>query len=371
MKTFLRFLLICVNILVPLALLAATFFPFIDPHGFWPAGFAGLTFPVFFLLNLLLLPLWIILRKKYWLLPVLALLFSADAVLRTWAIHPFRENKMDKTYGSKEFTVMTYNTSNMGLLYYKDVKPVRSNVYNTVVYAQADILCLQEFYTNDWKEQSNNIDSIRMKAGYEHYYFTNDKTHWDTWHYGIALFSHHPILNATTIPCGYSSNGSGSSFLQADLLVNQDTIRVITVQLASYMFTRAEFREMYNFKQGMVEHKEDIKNLARKMKMTFTRRSDQARQLRALITASPYPLIVCGDFNDTPVSYTYQTVAAPLQDAFLRCGSGWGRTMSYMSPSLRIDYILPSKQFEIEACDAIRVADSEHFPVIARLLLKK
>ncbi|SHM34625.1 Metal-dependent hydrolase, endonuclease/exonuclease/phosphatase family [Chitinophaga jiangningensis] len=362
MKTFLRWSLLTINMMLPLALLASTFLPYISPGTFWPTGFAGLTFPGFLIINLLLIPVWILLRKKYWLLPVTAILLSAGAVFRTWAIHPFHENTLEKASGSKEFTVMTYNASNMGLQSYTENKAIRSNVYNTVVFGQADILCMQEFYTNEHPELSHNIDSIRIKAGYEYYYFTKDMVYWDTWHYGIVLFSHHPVLQASSIPCGASAVGSGSSFLQADLLVYGDTIRVITGQLASYMLTGQDFQALKDF---------HFRGLAYKMRQTFTWRAQQARQLAGLIAASPYPVIVCGDFNDVPVSYTYQTVAATLQDAFLKTGNGWGRTLSYLSPSLRIDYILASRQFRVHGCEAMRVADSEHFPVISRLSLKK
>ncbi|MBV8254564.1 MAG: endonuclease/exonuclease/phosphatase family protein [Chitinophaga sp.] len=362
MKTLLRIILLTGNILLSAALLASIFLPYLNPASFWPAGFAGLTFPFLFIINLVLLPVWLLLRKKYWLLPIIAIVLSVGALIKTWAFHPFHENSLEKTTGSKEFTVMTYNTSNMGLKYFTEEKAIRSNVYNTIVFGQADILCLQEFYTNDKPDYTHNIDSIRIKAGYEYHYFTKDKIHWDTWYYGIALFSHHPILKATTIPCGVSTNGSGSSFLQADLLVNGDTVRVITLQLVSYMLNGGDLKGAKDL---------HIRPLVHKMKQTFTHRAAQAAQLAGLIQESPFPIIVCGDFNDVPVSYTYRKVAADLQDAYLKTGNGLGRTMSYISPTLRIDYIMASKQLQVLGCQAMRVADSEHFPVIARLSLKK
>ncbi|RAJ85591.1 endonuclease/exonuclease/phosphatase family metal-dependent hydrolase [Chitinophaga dinghuensis] len=362
MNTFLRSFLLILNILLAVALLASNFLPYIDPASFWPAGFAGLTFPFLLVINLVFLPVWLLFRKKYWLLPLVAIVLSVSAIVKTWAFHPFNENSLEKSADSKEFTVMTYNTSNMGLKYFTEEKAIRSNVYNTIVFGQADILCLQEFYTNDRPDYTHNIDSIRNKAGYEYHYFTKDKTHWDTWYYGIALFSHHPILKATAIPCGVSTNGSGSSFLQADLLVHGDTIRVITLQLVSYMLNGGDMSAAKDL---------HFRPLIHKMKQTFTHRSAQAAQLAGLIQESPFPVIVCGDFNDVPVSYTYRKISSGLQDAFSRAGNGLGRTMSYISPTLRIDYILASKQLQVLGCQTMRVADSEHFPVIARLSLKK
>lgn len=107
------------------------------------------------------------------------------------------------------------------------------------------------------------------------------------------------------------------------------------------------------------------------MKGTFAKRSAQSLQLHDLVAASPYPVIVCGDFNDTPVSFTYRTISTDLRDAFLAKQAGWGRTLSYLSPSLRIDYILPHKDFQIHAFKTLYPSPSEHFPLVARLSLKK
>ncbi|WP_143308455.1 endonuclease/exonuclease/phosphatase family protein [Chitinophaga vietnamensis] len=371
MLVFIRSLFLWSNVLLALLLSASAFLTFLNPGQYWIAGFAGMFFPPLFLLALLFIPLWVLYKKKYYLISLAATLLCAGPALHTWGIHFFQRNDVQQKADSSQFTLMTYNTSSMGLLHYQDVAPVRNQVYAAVRAASPDVLCLQEFYTNDNPALANNIDSIRLAGDYPWHYFTCDKSHWDTWHYGIILFSRYPVVKAEKVACGFSAAGSGSSFLLADLRIGADTIRVISGQLTSYMFTRSDFKELYTLRRQGITDTGGFTALLMKMRHTFSQRAAQARQLAALATASPYPVIVCGDFNDTPVSFTYRTVSAHLQDAFLQRCAGWGRTLSYLSPTLRIDYILPQERFYVHACQVLKVPRSEHFPVMARLSLKK
>jgi len=74
-------------------------------------------------------------------------------------------------------------------------------------------------------------------------------------------------------------------------------------------------------------------------------------------------VIVCGDFNDTPVSYAYRKVRGNLKDAFIE--SGWGTSNTYNGelPSFRIDYILCDHKFTAQNYHRDRVYYSDHFPI--------
>lgn len=347
--------------LLVIAVLTSAYLPLLNPGSFWISGFAALAFPVIFLVCLFTWPLWWLRRrnKKYFIYIGMAMLFCIRPALRTWALHFSPKEDLTKEAGSKDFTLMTYNSSSMGLQAYKVNQELRSAIFQQVAAASPDILCLQEFYTNDKPEMSHNIDTLKLIGQYPYHYFTHDQLSWNTWHFGIALFSRYPVAAATTIPCDSLAQGSGRSFLQADVVILQDTVRVFSVQFTSYMLTRDELRGR------------QFLSMAGKMKATFRRRASQVKQLASLVAASPYPVIVAGDFNDTPASYSYRHVAAGLQDAFLATGLGWGRTLSYLSPTLRIDYILPDERFSIKGCRVLKMPQSEHFPVISRLSLKK
>ncbi|WP_291916232.1 endonuclease/exonuclease/phosphatase family protein [Chitinophaga sp.] len=344
-------------------LLLSAYLPYLNPGKYWITGFSGFFFPLLFPVSLLLIPvLWWLKYKKLWWLCGIAVLCCIPAALTTWGVHIFPNNNIAKHPNSQEFTLMTYNTSSMGLMAYKTDKDKAAAIYNVVLKNSPDILCMQEFYSNDKPDLEHHIDSLMQAGHYTYHYFTCDKTGWNTWHYGIALFSRFPIATAQAIPCGESKAGSGSTFLQADLVVQSDTIRVFSVQLTSYMFKGDDYENM---------KAPGSSGLIHKMRATFRKRASQAEQLAALIAKSPYPTIVCGDFNDTPVSYTYRTVSRNLQDVFLETGRGWGRTLSFLSPSLRIDYILAQRLFRIHGGQVLPTHPSEHFPVMACLSLKK
>lgn len=356
LKSFIPRLLFWCHCIFLAALLLSVWLPFLSPAAWWPSGFAGLLFPLFFCINLLFIPVWIIYKKRYYWLSIAGLLLSYKAVMVSFAAHWPRQFSATPP-PAPGFTLMTFNTSSMGLKGYEQDEELRISIYHTLKEASPDILCLQEFYTNDNPKFPDNIQYISQKLGYPHHYFTADKIHWDTWRYGIALFSRYPVIRADKIPCGHSAAGSGSSILQADVLVHGDTIRVLTAQLRSYMLNAS----------GGVH---GMRSLLHKMRSTFSERAHQAGQLQSLASASPYPVIVCGDFNDIPVSYTYYTLTSSLQDAFLYKGSGIGRTLSFLSPTLRIDYILTHPHFNVQGYHTFGNALFEHFPVMASLALK-
>jgi len=364
-------ILLCCNCLLIAALLISVWLPYLSPQLWWPSGFAGLLFPVLLCLNLLFIPVWLLYRKKYYWLPIAATLFSYKAILVSFSLHLSQE-PVTGLRPASQFTVMTFNTSSMGVKGYKLDKELHASIIHTLKEASPDLLCLQEFYTNDDPKLTNNISAIQQNLGYPHYYFTADKTHWNTWHYGIILFSRYPVIHTRKIPCGYSEAGSGSSILEADVLINSDTVRIYTAQLRSYMFNPAELSQINAIKSLDGNHAQlpAARALAYKMRHTFTTRARQAQLLHGLTTESPYPVIVCGDMNDTPVSYTYYIVSQQLQDAFLEKGSGIGRTLSFLSPTLRIDYILAHSQFNIHGYRTFTNASFEHFPVMASFSLK-
>ncbi|HEU4554297.1 MAG TPA: endonuclease/exonuclease/phosphatase family protein [Chitinophaga sp.] len=366
-------LLLCINCLLNVGLLTSAWLPHLSPHQWWPSGFVGLLFPPLLAANLVFIPFWIICKKWYYWLSAGTVILSYNAVLVSFSLHWPQQWALERPQPPR-FTVMTFNTSSMGLKGYKLDEEMHTSIFRTVREASPDILCLQEFYTNDDPNLTNNIAGIQHHLGYPHYFFTSDKTQWNTWHYGIVVFSRYPVLHARKIPCGYYSEaGSGSSILEADMLIYGDTVRVYTAQLRSYMFNPAELAQLQAIKKLDGNHTRfsGARGLVYKMRHTFTARAHQAELLHKLAKESPYPAIVCGDMNDTPVSYTYYTVSRQMQDAFLEKGSGIGRTLSFLSPTLRIDYILAQSYFNIHSYQTFRNATFEHFPVMASFSLKK
>ena len=91
---------------------------------------------------------------------------------------------------------------------------------------------------------------------------------------------------------------------------------------------------------------EEVKDISDRLRLAYIKRARQVDELNAYIRQSPYPVLVCGDFNDTPVSYTYHTIRGDLTDAFRSAGKGIGNTYRGKFPSFRIDYIFHSPEFQ-------------------------
>jgi len=114
---------------------------------------------------------------------------------------------------------------------------------------------------------------------------------------------------------------------------------------------------------------EASRSIIKKLKTAYAARGDQADLVRQQLDQSPYPAIVCGDFNDVPNSYTYFRIRGDRQDAYSTRGFGIGRTYVHISPTLRIDYIMTSRDFNILQCSKFPLPYSDHHPVITDIQL--
>jgi endonuclease/exonuclease/phosphatase family metal-dependent hydrolase len=107
----------------------------------------------------------------------------------------------------------------------------------------------------------------------------------------------------------------------------------------------------------------------KKFKLAYNLRSKQAELVKREKDDSPYPTILCGDFNDVPNSFTYFKIKGDDNDAFLKAGFGIGRSFAALSPTLRIDYIFTSKKIEVLQFKKTKLYYSDHYPLVADLKL--
>ena len=131
-----------------------------------------------------------------------------------------------------------------------------------------------------------------------------------------------------------------------DVLSGNDTIRVFNIHLQSLKFTQENLNYLDNSILSSDSNITESKSILSKIKTGFIKRSIQANFIKDEINHSPYPVIVCGDFNDVPNSYAYETIGAGLQNAFVEKGTGIARTFSTISPTLRIDNIFTDEHFK-------------------------
>lgn len=362
MPAFFHRLFLYGNVLIAAGLIGSAFLPMMNPASFWPAGFAGLAFPLLWLLSVIFIPGWLIARKKYWLISVFALIVSFRGMALSWG---FSLSGHGKAATAESFTVMSFNSSSMGLLDYSENPKVREHIYQILKTARPDVLCIQEFYTNEHPAQQPHLENILSTGDYPYHYFAKHYTNWKTWHYGTIVFSRFPILDTARI--AFNGGYKGNEYLvSVKLLAHGDTVQVLSGHLSSHRLNSHDYQAVGSPDGGK------IKSMMGKMRRSFANRAKQAQIMAGEISRSKYPLVVTGDFNDIPLSHTYRTIrGSTLQDAFLEKGFGFGRTFSALSPTLRIDYVLAGREFSVEDFSIYREKGLQHFPVMARLSLER
>ena len=232
----------------------------------------------------------------------------------------------------------------------------------------ADILCFQEFFeSHNEKDFPENIAYIQKQLKFPYYFFSKDYHHYDMANEsGVIIFSKYPITDSLKIKYIKKDNiRATESLIATDINVNGKTIRVFTTHLQSVLFRNKDFRNIEIIKNVDDSVLEASKSIVKKLRRAYSLRSEQADLVREQIDQSPYPAIICGDFNDVPNSYTYFRIRGNRQDAFIKKSFGIGRTYVNLSPTLRIDYIFADQKFNVLQCKRINLPYSDHHPVMA------
>ena len=148
-------------------------------------------------------------------------------------------------------------------------------------------------------------------------------------------------------------------------------MRIFTTHLESYHFTAEDYANMEKIRETDAEMLEASKNLYSKMSLAFARQGEQSNLVRSIMDKSPYPAILCGDFNAVPSSYTYFKVRGNWQDAFLASSFGIGKSYNGLAPTLRIDYILPDNHYIVNQFQMVDEGLSDHHMLVSDVQLKK
>ncbi|MEO6963590.1 MAG: endonuclease/exonuclease/phosphatase family protein [Puia sp.] len=361
---------ILLNIVIAFLFLLTCCNAFLHPDKWWFISLLAFIFPLFLLLLLGFFFFWLFLSRRWSLISLFTLLIG-------WQnIHAFFGMSLAKkdftTKKTNAIRVMTWNIRRWDEFITKKTGASghRRRMFDLVSKQNADFLCFQEFYEPDDSSRSN-IRYIRDSLHFPYYYFSRD-FHNKLFKYetGVIIFSKYPIIRQSRQSFGSFSMDNPESLIETDVLAQGKRIRLCTVHLQSVLFKSKDFRDVEIIRNAEDSILQASRSLAKKLKYALSLRGYQADTVRRHLDASPYPVILCGDFNDVPNSYTYFHIKGDRQDAFIAKSFGIGRTYINISPTLRIDYIFPGKRFNVLQATVIQSPFSDHRPVIADLQLQ-
>ena len=350
-------LLLAANLAVTGLLLATAYSPYLQPTQHPVLSCLGLAFPISLLLNTACLLGWLIIQQyKCALLPLAGLLLCLPQA-RTYLPLNLRTERLPED----NLKILSYNIMGFGASSPTD----RQNPILTYLQeSRADIICLQEYSTG--KTSKHPTQKAIDKALAEYPYHRIDAIGKQRGN-KVACYSKLPILSARPLKYASASNGT----LVYELAWGDDTLLLINNHLESNKLTKEDKVVYEDMLRDPEKDKVEsgMRQLVGKLAEAAALRAPQADSIAREIERSPHrDIIVCGDFNDSPISYTHRVIGQELDDAFTHSGRGLGISYNQNKFYFRIDHILTSPSLEAFNCTVDRsIAASDHYPVTCRI----
>lgn len=326
----------------------------LHPASFPLLSIAGMAFPVFLLINLLFLFFWLIFKWHRAWIPIAGFLLAFVPIKTYMPLNP-RQDVPDGCIKLLSYNVASYGGN-------KKYDDAFERILEYLNEQQADIVCVQE-----------DVDSWRRYAfdRYRKIYPYNDTTvfcHTGESFNGVGIHTRYPILRKERIAYPSNANGSVAYFLKKD----NDTLLVVNNHLESSHLSskdRTRYKDMLRGEMETDTAKAESMLIIDKLGQAATKRAQGVEAICNYLKAhSQYPVIVCGDFNDTPISYARHTLANGLTDCFVKSGLGIGLSYNQKGFWVRIDHILCSPDFTPYNCKVDSKIDfSDHYPILCWL----
>ena len=336
-----------VAVIAAVALLLACLSQFLAPARFPLLVYFGLYYIPLLTLNLLILLIALLRRKLRLFIPVVALiptLFLADRYVKI--------GREEAPLSGPGVSVLTYNIGRYGAGGRKVTQNESvSGIRQFLSEQDAAIVCLQEFAVKDTSALSAYLPAYPYSA---HHLFKGNRA------FGNVTLSKYPIVRTEVL----TFPGSRNLSLVTDIDVNGQVLRVYNCHLESYSISFKTFVQKLFHKETFTDEVERVHGRVREATI---RRAEQVESLLRSEAASDVPCLVCGDFNDTPASYTYRMLCKTKKDSFVESGTGFSSTYSLLWPMIRIDYILLPQEFASARHETARIPWSDHYPVMTQI----
>ena len=339
-------ILIGINLLAVLMLLFSYFSVFVPPDKWWFPSLFGLAYPFILLGNVFFILMWLLIKPRFLFISLVAVLMGFGFVRRYIQLG-------GEELENGDIKVLSFNVMHFAGDGLEHQKETAEKIIDFLQGQDADIICLQEVRIRknsifNLAQTVENLDSIH------HYQYARSSTT-----YGSVTMTRFPIVNMGEIRFENSRNIS----IYTDVLIDNDTVRIFNIHLQSYQIDPNRYNIIESTGAAESIEMEQVREVKSKFRNAYKLRAEQVREIRKYIDDSPYHVILCGDFNDPPASYSYRKLTRGLKDAFVISGRGVGRTYIGKLPSMRIDYILHSSGFLSYNFKTIDFRLSDHLPV--------
>ena len=332
---------------------------YINPqHFIWTTLF-GLAFWEILIFNVVILALLLLLwSRKAW-ISVLALLIAIPGFNRSFAFGSSQN-------ADSSIKVMSYNVHNFKHVDGKtNAEDFAEEVMGMARKKNPDILCCQEFTSfKSGMTRQNCIKLFADEADYSYVYYNTKRNYG-----GNVIFSKYPMEKVSE-DSGFGQENTYGVMVSVDA-GEKGKFHVANVHLLSYMITDDEIDILMSTER---QEKLDTigKTVLRKLSYAFQKRSDELKEVLAGMPDIEGPVIVCGDFNEPPLSYNYNQMRhAGFIDTFTKVGRGIKSTYAGKLPLLRIDYIWANDDVKPLDFERHKYKASDHYPIILDFTINK
>jgi endonuclease/exonuclease/phosphatase family metal-dependent hydrolase len=330
-------LVFLLNNLFAILFLASFAIPYIPPQKFPLLSILSLAVPLMIFIHLGFLVYWVLMGfKRQLFLSLLCLLLALGF---SYFPYKFKENRVISGNSS---LVMSFNVRLFNRYDWIRDKDVPGQISRFIEEQDPDILSMQEYAP---------LPGVSDQFDYKYEHIEGDRSP-----YGMGIFTKYPIINRGSLDFDNSANNA----IFVDILKNDDTLRVYNVHLES-LGVKPDSLHI----SGISE--KDSRKLIKRLTSAFIKQQAQVEKIIEHRGNCPYPVIMCGDFNNTFYSWAYRNLKDGLSDSFVFAGKGFGKTYSFNGYPLRIDFILADPMFRINEHRNYEIRLSDHEPVSTRL----
>ncbi len=365
LKNIGKYFILGINLVVLILLIISAYSDRVSSEKSVFFSYMGMIFPFIFIACLTLTVIWLAFRQwKYALILAVGIIVCWGAASTYFPVHV-----KTKELPQDCIKLLTYNV--MKFEHEKAHKKNNPNrILQYIIDSKADVVCLQEYAFIESGERLKDQDIKNALKGYRYSRTLKLSNGYGNEFFGLAIYSKFPILSFKEIP--FESHYNGSFIAELDIKGKRTTL--INNHLESNKLSLDERTEYYDLTKEFDSDKLEVvtSRVTKRLTPAFKIRAKQADIVSKYIKENENPyIIVCGDFNDTPISYSRHQIKGDLKDAFVSTGSGLGISYNRHRFLFRIDYIFHSKNIKAYNCSVDNsIKNSDHYPVSTYLEFK-